>query len=259
MSISAMATSCVHISTRTVSVKKFVIARFELWDEHLVPNPEPARMLVGNKFYLDNIKAVSVEEFPVNRSGLTKIKPLSDEKSVEEQELTKKTQQEEVVAPSFQFQQEGIANLRNICPSLAEFWSSGNHSDRWRSRKECMSPVTSNLNNGPQMRFPKVRVRHNSHVDSKSHVRVPSYAELDTPKAPAPKTRESYLSENEASLPNMRHANVVPNINLNKGFNTICLIVVHVENNETRNRFETSQVYIDDMLDDTPNGDEVGQ
>ncbi|GJX32687.1 auxin response factor 9 isoform X2 [Tanacetum coccineum] len=35
------------------------------------PNTEPARMLVENKFYLDNIKVVNVEELPVNRSGLT--------------------------------------------------------------------------------------------------------------------------------------------------------------------------------------------
>nr|GFC43269.1 hypothetical protein [Tanacetum cinerariifolium] len=33
---------------------------------HAHPDIEPKRMLVENKFYLDNINAVSVEELPVN-------------------------------------------------------------------------------------------------------------------------------------------------------------------------------------------------
>ncbi|GKA32072.1 hypothetical protein Tco_0718439 [Tanacetum coccineum] len=36
---------------------------------------------------------------------------------------------------------------------VSECWSLRNHSDRWRSQKECTTPVTSNLNNGPQMRY----------------------------------------------------------------------------------------------------------
>ncbi|GKC93077.1 hypothetical protein Tco_1158519 [Tanacetum coccineum] len=206
----SMSTSCVHISTRTVSVKIFAMARFELWDEHLDPNPgtepepyryrtktiltpEPARMLVGNKFYLDNIKALSVEEFPVNRPGLTKVMMIQG-----------KTRLNAYVA----------LNSQLIIGRGTRF----NKKDSERRGRGTIVSVSTRRN----CEFKNFGVQEIIAIMEKSKRR----------------TRESYLSENEASLPNMRHANVVPNINLNKGFNTICLIVVHVENNETRNRFE---------------------
>nr|GEV57265.1 hypothetical protein [Tanacetum cinerariifolium] len=40
--------------------------REESRDREAHPDIEPERMLVENKFYLDNINAVSVEELPVN-------------------------------------------------------------------------------------------------------------------------------------------------------------------------------------------------
>ncbi|PWA46395.1 MuDR family transposase [Artemisia annua] len=68
----------------------------------------------------------------------------------------------------------------------------------------------------------------------------------------AVRTQEPVLSANEASLPTMKHANVVSDMNQNQGFNTISQIAV--VNNETTNGFDTHDIaFVDDGLE----GDEV--
>ena len=59
------------------------------------------------------------------------------------------------------------------------------------------------------------------------------------------------MSANEASLPTMRHANVVSDINQNQGFKSVSQIAVM--NNETTNGFDSHDIaFVDDGLEPHP-------